>query len=71
MIMCTIPYTYEIGGIIIPSIWQLICGMLNSNNGGVIYIGISSDGRIDGVSASFDQRDCFRLGMYCTYKVVK
>ena len=41
---------------------QIICGMLNSNKGGHIHIGITSSGQVDGVRVDFDSRDGFRSG---------
>ena len=41
---------------------QLLCGMLNAGDGGVIYYGVNSDGRVSGLQLDSGFRDRLRLG---------
>ena len=36
--------------------------MLNSNKGGILHIGLSSKGRVEGIHIDFNKRDGFRSG---------
>ncbi|XP_042883486.1 uncharacterized protein LOC122260327 isoform X2 [Penaeus japonicus] len=44
------------------TILQIILGMLNTGLGGKIYIGLNSQGIVQGAKMSRDHRDCFMLG---------
>ena len=41
---------------------QIILGMLNTQLGGKIYIGLNQFGVVEGVKMTRDQQDCFLLG---------
>ncbi|XP_037079183.1 uncharacterized protein LOC119100179 [Pollicipes pollicipes] len=42
---------------------QLVCGMLNTGEGGSVYYGVTREGRISGLQVDRRSRDCLRLGL--------